>query len=707
MAMPAPAPGGNVPTDLPPPRLEPATSDDLVSALESLPANASRDRYDLNTRIATLGPGIEPAFEYVRDRIRYEPYSGILRGAEGAYAAGAGNALDRSLVLATMLQKKGITVRFARGRLARPEAQRLFARIFEPAVPAGEQPSSQDIATARRAAAFRERVHARARRDYSVLRDLLATVVPKEERTRDDALREIESHTWIEANVDGRWVALDSAFGDAAAGKSFAAAEQTFDVPPPELHQRVTIRVMTEVLEGGRLAQTTALSVTTNAVDIVDRQVFLAHAPGSIGQAITGALSGDATAAWFPVLWLDGAFHRGSMMTMTDGREAPSGFAAVFGENGGAAFVREWIEIEIASPDGRRDLSLRTLVDRRGAAWQSATPSASALTAIARDARGPLAMQALHNIWFSAGGHNLADYWDGIRLLAGRPAPADDQKGVEFAEMVWPLALRNFTWVAWTDTFGIPSLNDSPDMHFYVDSPRISIFSVNSYRPDEATEEIDWRRESVRGLSKDGVDPRRLFDHRVWFGALQGALEHEAAVEHAVLIAADPGSIVSTSGTLGADGAVRLLQTDRSRLGTLTANANLAARLETALTGDLTLIVPQRVLRGGPAAWWEISSAGNTRPVLEGNLAGSDGPSYARGKGPRPPSFPKQGGPPKAWNVDPQSAHSLGPRKAAKGGEEASLLEAIGWHAAPTWQKVGAVAETVGFLVAGFLAAIH
>jgi hypothetical protein len=156
---------------------------------------------------------------------------------------------------------------------------------------------------------------------------------------------------------------------------------------------------------------------------------------------------------------------------------------------------------------------------------------------------------------------------------------------------------------------------------------------------------------------------------------------------------------------LGADGAVRLLQADRNRLGTLTANANLAARLNTALAGDLTLIVPQRVLRGGPAAWWEISSAGNTCPVLEGDLAGSDGPSYARGKGPRPPSFPKQGGPPKTWNVDPQSGRSLGPRKAAKSGEEASLLEAIGWNAAPVWQKVGVVVEVVATLVAGYLAA--
>jgi hypothetical protein len=100
-------------------------------------------------------------------------------------------------------------------------------------------------------------------------------------------------------------------------------------------------------------------------------------------------------------------------------------------------------------------------VDRAGAAWRaSKSPDAAALRPLARDEQGLAAPRELHNIWFSAGQHNLAAYSEAVSQWAGSAAqPAattrdeakkTDDAAPEFAEQVWPLALNNFALVALT-----------------------------------------------------------------------------------------------------------------------------------------------------------------------------------------------------------------------------------------------------------------
>ena len=60
---------------------------------------------------------VDTMFRYVADKIRYEPYPGILRGAAGTLAAGAGNSVDKSLLLAALLDASQVSYRFARGPL--------------------------------------------------------------------------------------------------------------------------------------------------------------------------------------------------------------------------------------------------------------------------------------------------------------------------------------------------------------------------------------------------------------------------------------------------------------------------------------------------------------------------------------------------------------------------------------------------------------
>ena len=60
---------------------------------------------------------MERIFRFVSEQIRYEPYAGVLRGAEGTLMARAGNSADQAVLLAALLRASGIGSRFAQGAI--------------------------------------------------------------------------------------------------------------------------------------------------------------------------------------------------------------------------------------------------------------------------------------------------------------------------------------------------------------------------------------------------------------------------------------------------------------------------------------------------------------------------------------------------------------------------------------------------------------
>ena len=93
-----------------------APAPDLRAEIEALAKKLPPERYDVTARASSLGT-LRAAFEFVRDRIDLHVYRGILRGPQGALAAGAGNAWDRSLLLRDLLTALKVPVRFARAHL--------------------------------------------------------------------------------------------------------------------------------------------------------------------------------------------------------------------------------------------------------------------------------------------------------------------------------------------------------------------------------------------------------------------------------------------------------------------------------------------------------------------------------------------------------------------------------------------------------------
>jgi hypothetical protein len=659
----------------------------LAAETEALIKQTSEARYSLEVRAKELGEGIEPAFALVRDEIRFESYPGVFRGATGTYLARAGNAADRSLLLARLLELKGVPSRLAIGQLSTEDAERLFAHIFDPPRAAAAPPVPEGNASGADPAGLQERVFKRATRDYDVIRSALGRdLVPVASPSRDDLLTEIQQHVWVQAKVDGRWVNLDTAFPDAKPGKAFTKADETVKALPDELYQQVTLRVIAERLADEALGEETALEVSFKTVDLLDSQIVLAHAPAG-GDGNGGEESGEDTGGgsytWTPALWVNGEVHPGEPINF--GTSQQTAVDILGGGGGESAFVAEWLEFELAFPDGSSEVNRRTLVDRAGAAWRKSQPlKAVRLRPLQRNAAGIKAAQAAYNIWFSAGGHNSLQYAKALHALAASLEPRKSgarQGEMSFDGQAWVLSVQNFAWVLFADKVIIPALNESAGLRFYPDSPRISIFGVGQdpWEEEEAMFlETDLRRDHLRGVGFKPEDNAAVAERKLWFGALEGALEHEMLAEQADAIGADPADIETTSAWLGDDGVV-VLSSDRPAKPRDTS-PEAAARIESALERGAVLVAPRGSLRKGESAWWEIApDTGDVRAVCGPDL--NDGSIWIRGVNAAEPVY--------QWVVDEKTLNSLGrirlrpdliPRvPPRKGGNEYTLTIEVTW----------------------------
>ncbi|MEO8522350.1 MAG: transglutaminase domain-containing protein, partial [Acidobacteriota bacterium] len=624
-----------------------------VNGISALADRIARVDWDVAARAAVLGPGVEPAFAYVRDAIRYEAYPGVLRGANGTYTARAGNTPDRALLLAALLASKKIPTRFAIGTLDASGRERLWQRLFDTSIPGIPRPASSATGN------LRQRVYARAAHDYGVVQAALGQRLPPVTKpTREGVLAEMNPHVWVEAEVDGRWIDLDPSFPDSTPGSTSTAVAHTVSALPADLYQTVTVRLKVEELSHGGLTQTTVLDTTANAVDLIDRQIFVAHIPGKpIAMANIGAsLGGYVT--WTPALWVGGEFTYGTTFTIDEaGSQAPAVDAAQpagSGEGGlagaidalsarppgtassaaaptGPVFVAESLELELRAPGGQPEMTRRTLVDRGSAAWRAKRPlAASDLPRLERGDQGPTAMRAMHNVWFSAGPHNLADYADAVQDLAlkeldgafpeDRPSPAGAGAGAgedepEFSDGVWPFALQNFAWLIWTDHGAIPRLNDTPGLRFYAARPRISIFTRMADRSGAIQIVTDLRRDDLRAVAAPSIAPDVVAGKKLWFGLVQGAFEHEMLADTIAASGGDRTAVETTSARLGSDGVVVLAPGDSLPSGSHAPQAESAARLSAALSEGKMIVAPVGAL-DGRGAWWEIAAgSGETAAV--------------------------------------------------------------------------------------------
>jgi len=95
--------------------LENQPLNELEARLETLIERAAEPLPTLESLAHRLGNS-GAVYEYVRDRIAYQDYRGLLKGPLGTLRDGAGNDLDQSRLLVTMISHLGGQSRYARGQ---------------------------------------------------------------------------------------------------------------------------------------------------------------------------------------------------------------------------------------------------------------------------------------------------------------------------------------------------------------------------------------------------------------------------------------------------------------------------------------------------------------------------------------------------------------------------------------------------------------
>ncbi|MCP4319055.1 MAG: hypothetical protein GY789_24460 [Hyphomicrobiales bacterium] len=108
------------------------TLDRFYAGVEVIDQAIDKSRFEIDALAQKLGPDPAAMLAFVQNEIAYEPYVGNLRGARGALGSRAANSLDRSLLLAALLQHSGYTVEIARGRLSEVQAMKLLQRVGQP-----------------------------------------------------------------------------------------------------------------------------------------------------------------------------------------------------------------------------------------------------------------------------------------------------------------------------------------------------------------------------------------------------------------------------------------------------------------------------------------------------------------------------------------------------------------------------------------------
>jgi hypothetical protein len=102
---------------------------------------AAPDPADVKAAAERLGRDRARIAAFVRDRIGFDPYEGVLRDARGTLLARAGNALDRALLLGALLEAAGDKVRLMHATIGEADASRL-RELRKPAAP----PPARDLA---------------------------------------------------------------------------------------------------------------------------------------------------------------------------------------------------------------------------------------------------------------------------------------------------------------------------------------------------------------------------------------------------------------------------------------------------------------------------------------------------------------------------------------------------------------------------------
>ena len=557
---------------------------------------------------------LEETFEAVARGIRFDPYTGILRGAEGTAVAGSGNSIDQSMLLKEAIADQVSAVRFAQGRLDNDRLATLLSSLSPSTDPtAGYDNGSREL--------------------YDPAAD-------------QNLQREVREHFWLEVQVDGdAWIALDPTFPGSSMGQAFADARKTFEEPTRAVKQVLTMTFLEENESGkvrrlGRIT-TPIVDLSLETIDFVVRAIPQYEAaagspsgavgPGGIGNMLGGVTSGGDTRPSDEARDVEADEDRAIVgvqyrrEVFVSGVSKPIAATMVEDGNESARVRREWIEFDLRAPGRQAKRFVRSLFDARAGkampAYRRYTISVIPARISQEVFRSELARVSVVSL----------DVWNQqLRQL--------QQDGISEETASTAFALESETW---RETLRLVNLAFAAESDELTDrmaaaagvtasrhAPRLLISSAESSvgvgGEVETMVRLDLRLDEVRavpfaGMPK-GVAP--LFQRAR--GMLESALEGRVLAR----FSPDPSQIVTCETILreaqnsGVELAL-IVPDNRSVLATLRGlPVSDSERIEAALDAGRQIVIPTSAVEigGEPRwGWWDVDpTTGAFVGVVEG-----------------------------------------------------------------------------------------
>jgi len=187
----------------------------------------------------------ESIVNWVNSNTQWVPYQGLLRGTDGVLLDRVGNSLDRSLLLAALLQDAGFDIRLGNAQLSESLAEQLLKDLM--------QTSGAPLSNAAIATPDGRQMASKATEQAAAL----ATMVNLPDTDWNESfIGAVKDHWWVDLKTNEGWKSLDSLIPRGTNDKPLE--NSTYHAPdnlPADLNHRVTIRVIIERFDQGKLVE--------------------------------------------------------------------------------------------------------------------------------------------------------------------------------------------------------------------------------------------------------------------------------------------------------------------------------------------------------------------------------------------------------------------------------------------------------------------
>ncbi len=586
----------------------------LVISFQVAAANTDEfalDDAELVVLAAQLNNDPETIFEFVRDDIDNEIYTGSLRGARGALWSGAANSVDKSSLLIALLRISGFDANYVQGVISPNQASSLIDTMFDP---------------------------------QSRVLGCLADDVEIANPANDPQLvAEAQNHVWVEY-MDGSTISLDPSFPTAVPGQEIGSSQQVFSSLAQDQQHRVVIRVVSEFPtrwdQSAGARQDVVLEYQAAAPSLVGKHLNIGHFTNTSGAG--GLVFSTFTHTYSPYLIIgesDDDISDDELIRGTDYQEVATNF---LGGLVNQTLTGVFLEIDLIAPDGNVETLQRPIMDRIGfAARQGAgatalagvNPQVPALlpteittiqiggSSVPAEVVGNFASRIQNSV------NQLSEFAPAFEAFPNGEPETDEQLAI-FADAIFPmvlnLAITNelaLTHLAATADRTAQALSESYLVKSYFDSPRVLI-AYSGISIDSFGQRLDIRRNTKRSMSypDQATEQARYFE--VARGMLESQLEGQTLEKLGDGVLEVQTAFDIINGITSDQSLVYIDKQSAFQLDNLSLSDEALARINIALSEDKSVVVPSSMVINAEGreqiSWFEIDNlTGHTIAVAE------------------------------------------------------------------------------------------